>query len=102
VAALIVIESLEPSGECVCLHDEAYRSKRDLIEPDLLDLDTLYKAFHVYVYMIAKYLLANGGRMSCFVRGGGRRGSELWQVLSWSPWVFIDEPTTFVIFSVSL
>ena len=82
----------------MCLHDEAYRSKRDLMEPDLLDPDTLYKAFH----MIANYLLTNGGRISCVVRGGGRRVSELCQVLSWSAWVFIDEPTTFVIFSVSL
>jgi hypothetical protein len=47
VSALIVCESCESSCDCVCASlIEAYRCKRDLLEPDLLDPDTLYKACH--------------------------------------------------------
>ena len=47
---LFVCKSSESSGECVCASPiascvfESYRGKRDLLEPDLLDLETLYKA----------------------------------------------------------
>ena len=55
-----------PVASCVF---ESYRGKRDLLEPDLLDLETLYKASHFLC------LFERQGTESVFVvRGWGYEG----------------------------
>jgi hypothetical protein len=98
VSALIICKSSESAGECVCASPvascvfESYRGKRDLLEPDLLDLETLYKASHFFMFIWK----AGYGERICGERLGVW-GGWLWQVLSWSPWVFIAEQMTCVI-----
>jgi len=75
VSALIICKSSESATECVCASPvascvfESYRGKRDLLEPDLLDLETLYKASHFLC------LFERQGTENVFVvRGWGYEG----------------------------
>lgn len=77
VSALIICKSSESTGECVrvcsslvaCCVFEMYRRTRDLLEPDLLDLETLYKASHFLC------LFERQGTENVFVvRGWGYEG----------------------------
>jgi len=77
VSALIICKSSESTGECVrvcsslvaCCVFEMYRRTRDLLEPDLLDLETLYKASHFYVYLKGRVR-----RTYLWWEAGGMRG----------------------------
>jgi len=74
VSALIICKSSESTGECVrvcsllvaCCVFEMYRRTRDLLEPDLLDPETLYKASYFFMF-ISK---AGYGELICGERLG--------------------------------